>query len=440
MTRDFEQGMALDGFARRWFALLAVGSMAFTLFGSLVPFEFQWRTWPDACSAFATAMTGRLAIESRSDAVANVMLGVPLGFGLLGCLCADRRPALPRVVGYALLLLPACCAFAATVEFAQLYVPVRTCSGSDVAAQTIGSAVGMLGWFAFGQRVTEEIRRAASGSGASGRFLVAYVLLLGFIQALPFDLTLSPANIYHKLRDGRIVLLPFREFEGMSSSEKWERFAGLLKLAGLYIPVGLLAGCLPERFFPRWKPGRIVLAALVLPTVIEAGQLLVESRVSSATDVLVGFFAVVLGWFVAVRRRAAGAGMLAIALSWFALMAVASWEPLTFPGPVQRFDWIPGKPFLNGNPLTTLEDILVKLVLFALVGAVVARSRRGSREYTMALAVAAGLATSGLLEIGQLATPNHSPSITDVLLGGMGALAGSWTAVRVVRTRGSLGE
>ena len=42
-------------------------------------------------------------------------------------------------------LLPLCSAFAAAVEFSQLWFPKRTCAGSDVIAQTLGSATGMLG-------------------------------------------------------------------------------------------------------------------------------------------------------------------------------------------------------------------------------------------------------------------------------------------------------
>ena len=68
---------------RHWYAVLALGSASFTLFGSLVPFAFQGRPWGEAVDAFVAAMTGRITIESRSDAAANVMLGVPLGFALL---------------------------------------------------------------------------------------------------------------------------------------------------------------------------------------------------------------------------------------------------------------------------------------------------------------------------------------------------------------------
>jgi VanZ family protein len=299
-VRADSRNINMDWVARRWFAFLVLASASFTLFGSLVPFEFRNRS--DAVESFVRAMTARIVIESRSDVVANVMLGVPLGFGLLGLICVDRQIPRLRAGLYGLAMLPACCVFSASVEFAQLYVPVRTCSGSDVLAQTFGSAVGMTAWLVCGQRLTDEIRKATTGTGAAGRFLIAYVLLLGFIQALPLDLTLSPADVYRKFRDGGVRFVAFGEFRNYTSDQAWDRATSLLKLAGLYLPAGLLAGCLPGRFWSKANAGQVALAALGLSVGIEAAQVLVISRVSSATDALVGATAaIVVGGWPAVR-------------------------------------------------------------------------------------------------------------------------------------------
>ncbi|HJZ59197.1 MAG TPA: hypothetical protein VKE74_29905, partial [Gemmataceae bacterium] len=59
---------------RRTFALLVLGVAAFTVYGSLVPFEYRSRTWDDAAGAFVRAMRYRARIDSRSDALANVLL------------------------------------------------------------------------------------------------------------------------------------------------------------------------------------------------------------------------------------------------------------------------------------------------------------------------------------------------------------------------------
>lgn len=415
--------------ARGWFALLVVGSAAFTLFGSLVPFEFQSRTWRQTVDSFAWAMQHRLKLESRSDGIANVMLGVPLGFGLLGMLCADRMVPKWRTVLYGLMFLPACCGFAASVEFSQLYVPTRTCAGSDVLAQTVGSAIGMIAWLIRGQWLTEEIRKATTGIGAPGRFLIGYILLLGFIQALPLDVSLSPADVYHKFRDGGVRFIPFGEFREFSGDKAWERGAGLIELFGLYLPAGLIAGRMPGRFWSRNDVGQVALAALALSTSLEAGQLFVFSRVTSATDALTGASAAIAGWKLASSK----AGQLPLlGLVWFLLLGIISWEPLSFPGPAQPFVWTPGMPVEGGNPISALEAMLTKVVLFGLLGAIVAAIHPGKHDLMPIVAASIGLLASAVFEAVRTQTPNHSPSITDVFLGGMGSFAGAWIRGRIL--------
>ena len=422
--------------APRWLVLLALGSAAFTLLGSLVPFEFLARPPGEAVNSFFWAMTSRALVQSRSDGIANVLLGVPLGFALLGYLCVDHPIPRTRVLLSGMTVLAGCVAFAAAVEFVQLFVPARTCAGSDVLAQGLGSVIGMFGWVAFGQRLTNEVRGAATGSGTAGRFLVAYVLLLGFLQALPLDLSLSPYQAYYKFRDGSVGLIPFQEFRTPSRDDRWARAAALTKLAGLSLPVGLLAGCLPGRF---WAPGnyaRVLLAALALAVALELGQVLVKGRTTSATDALVGAAAVLIGWLFA--RFRAGRGLsfgdvLGLGSWWLLALGVVSWQPFAFTQAVRPFDWIPGTPLDGGNPLVALEEMLTKVVLFGLGGALVVSLREPEPTPPRVLAVAGlfGLAVSAVFEAGQRLMPDHTPCITDVVLGGLGAFCGAWVVGKV---------
>ena len=89
--------------------------------------------------------------------------------------------------------------------------------------------------------------------------------------------------------------------------------------------------------------------------------------------------------------------------------------------PPLPFDWIPGLPLERGNPLFALEEMLTKCILFGLGGALLAASR--SRESVRQAAVL-GLVVSAIFEVGQTAFAQHSPCITDVLLGAMGATLG----------------
>jgi VanZ family protein len=242
-------------------------------------------------------MTNRLVPQSRSDALANVLLGVPLGFAFLGLACLDRvgRGA---VIRRGLLLLPACLGFAAVIEFVQLCFPARTCAASDVVCQGLGAAIGMAAWVLFGQRLTEQARAVWSRSGlggAAGRLLVWYLVLLAFIQLLPMDLSPSPKDLYKKLRDVA-VFVPFTEYRGAGHEQAIQQTAKLLLVAGLYLPVGLLAAGLPERFWQYDNSRRVFAAAIGLAVGMEGLQLVVHARVPSATDAGVGAAAALVGW------------------------------------------------------------------------------------------------------------------------------------------------
>lgn len=259
--------------ARGWYAVLAVAWAGFVGYGSLVPFDFHARPKGDALPAFRWCLENRLRPQSRSDGLANFALGVPLGFALLGACPAGWRRAL------ALPLWAGCVGLAAGLEFAQLFVPERTCAGSDVWTQGLGAAVGMLGWVGCGDRLTRLAGKLAAHPKAGGRaggWLAAYLLVIVGVQMLPLDLTASPADVYRKLRDGKVVLLPFAEPVDAAAGRKW------LALAGLFLPAGVLAARLP-----RLSAAEAVAGGFVVALLTELGQLLV-SRQPSATDVLVG--------------------------------------------------------------------------------------------------------------------------------------------------------
>lgn len=423
--------------ARGALGLLAAGVAAFVVYGSLVPFQFGPRT-----GSFGDVLGGGVKITSRSDALANVLLGVPLGFALLGAACADRNWPRPKVAAVGLLLLPLCVLFSALVEYAQLWTLTRTCSLSDIVAQALGAVAGMTAWVLCGQAFTDRARAVWTHSDPSavGKLLIAYLALLAFIQVLPLDLSASPADLYRKLRDD-VRFVPFADLNG-SPGERWERVAKLAKLAGLYFPVGLLAARLRGRV-AAWNAGRIALAALVLAFGLEAAQLVVKSRSPGATDVVVGAVAVLAGWYAG-RVHHEGLA-LPFVVSW-GVVWFAGMTPVTQADPSsprldepRPFDWMPGLPLESGDPLFTLEEMLTKLVLFGLLGVIVAawrlpprerRGRSGSVRVAVALALVAGLWASSMFEKGQRWSAAHTPCITDVLLGGLGAALGVLAASR----------
>ena len=250
-------------FSRRRFAAFAIGFALFTIYGSLVPFEHVPRTWDNAVSAFQGVFQKRLWPESRSDFAANFLLGLPLGVCLIGALRFGRNGMVGTILA-AIVLLPLCAAFATAVEFAQLWFPARTCAGSDVVAQTLGSAAGMAGWLVAGPGLTRFLGRvwdAPSLGGRAGRAFFVYFLGLVAIQTLPWDITASPADWYRKIRD-HVTYVPFAEVTDASvpaevrakKPRDWAELAVYLPRPGYSWPA-----C-PARFAGRralpWWPSR----------------------------------------------------------------------------------------------------------------------------------------------------------------------------------------
>lgn len=421
---------------RRTFALFVLGWMSFIAYGSFVPLDYRPRPFADAKAAFSWAMRERLQATSRSDAAANVMLGIPLGFGLLGLLCVDRVRSRAQAAALGLLLLPGCVGFAAAVEFGQVYFPTRTPAGSDVVCQGLGAVLGITAWVLYGPRLTEHARTVWGGSGlggATGRLLVGYLLLLAFVQALPLDLTPSPKDLYKKLRD-KVVFVPFAEFLGMGNEAGWDRFARLVEVFGLYVPIGLLAARLPGRFWRMENFPRLLGLALATAACLEGLQLWVASRTPSGSDVLVGTAGATTGWLLAwmLHEELGPSDVVGLGSWWLLVLAVISWQP--FPPrihPPIPFDWVPGMPFEGGNPLFALEAMLTKLVLFGLGGVIIAGADPVCGRRRLIIAAAVGLVISGVLEAGQTVVGAHTPCVTDVLLGGLGGFGGAWISGRV---------
>ncbi len=167
---------------RRAFAWLVFGVAAFVVYGSLVPFHFRALSASDAVASFRAVLAVGVKIESRSDAVVNVMLGVPLGFALLALVSVDRGWPRRKIALWGFLLLPVCALFSTAVEFSQLFTVSRTCSASDIAAQTLGAAAGMTAWVLWGQRLMDRVLAVWTRAdlNPAGRLLLAYVVLLAF--------------------------------------------------------------------------------------------------------------------------------------------------------------------------------------------------------------------------------------------------------------------
>jgi VanZ family protein len=439
---------APSALTRRHYAWLGLGLALFIVYGSLVPFDYHALPWAEALVRFREVLSVPLGIGSGPDWLANCLVAVPLGFFLMGALCADRGPLSSLAV---LVVLPACLALSTSVEFAQLWF-ARTSSLYDIIAQFTGATFGAAVWLAFGQRITRWGRGVwltVGTQGLAARLLPGYLALLVFVYGQPFDLTLSPVDLWHKWRDGRIILVPFR------FPPEVTLYAGIEKhcwTVALFLPLGLLLGNVRHPAVGRARGWPFVFAlALGATLAVQCLKLMVQSRWVDATEVVIGSLAVVAGWALALalrhRRLAVAAsgrlpdprltalrrGLLIglLLLTWLAVAVLVNWQPFDF-----RFDadyaaerWrhvslLPFTDYLADYYLNALDQLIKKVLLFVPLGALLTLSLPSTLRTRGALVVLAAAALAAAFEAGQLLLPTRYTSITDVLVETSGAWVG----------------
>jgi VanZ family protein len=404
----------------RHYGWLALGFLAFAVYGSLVPLDFRPLAIGDASARYWAAWQVPIRVESRSDWLSNILLFIPLGFLLTGWIAVDR----PRhALAVAVLAIPAASAvLSAAIEFAQVYFPSRTISSRDVVAETIGGAIGGVAWLAAGPWLTGLARAGAKGVGGRAVWLLpAYFLALILAHVMPLDITISPVELYHKYKAGMIQPIPFAS-GGSGLAELSKR---AVDEASGFLVVGLLMG--RAMGWRSWNSRAVLVRGLGIAGSVEVLQLFVASRRFDATDVVVGALAVLGGWVAAratpgsPESRITGHARFLCLVGWLGLVVVSSWSPFDF-GPDVR-SWrtktlaiapLPFSDYYFGSVWNAAGQIFQKATLFFPLGMLTGRGRWET------LLTASGLAV--VFEAGQVALPGRQPSVTDALV----EVGGAW--------------
>ncbi|MEN6585988.1 MAG: VanZ family protein [Sulfuricella sp.] len=437
--------------AHRFLLPFAFAFTAFVIYGSLVPLNFQRHAWEEAWALFSNIRYLNLGIGSRADWVANILLFVPLAFLWLGVLWHAKNIAW-RVVATLFVLLT-CASLSVAIEFVQIFFPPRTVSLNDIYAETIGATVGVFLWWLVGTSVTRWYwgwRTTEGPMGFAQRLLYGYLFLLFGYNLLPLDLTISPAEIYHKWHAGRIFLIPFIS----GQAELVPRLYGYLTDVLIWIPAGLLAGLCSKH-----KTTRIWLKLTTAAALIEFLQIFVYTRVTDTTDIFTAGIGSAIGVWLALRwqpelseteQPAKGAkmgGLVAGTFLWLALIFVVFWSPFDFrtDGAFlrSRIDEIttrvPFAIYYFGTEYRAITEVFHKVgfffplgVLLALLGAKVHIAPPLLRK----IAVLAGVAiVAASVEAGQLFLPDKFSDLTDWALEMAGGWAGAALAWRILSMR-----
>ncbi len=423
---------------------LAVAYLLFVVYGSLVPLEYRALPLEEAFTRFSRIPYLDLAIESRADWVANVLLFVPLAFLWLGVLWHQSSVFMRGLASVAVVL--AAFALSVGIEFTQLFFPPRTVSQNDILAEVIGAAAGIVTWWWIGQRVVQWFaawQRDAEGLDMRRRLLYVYLAGLFAYNLLPLDLTISPVEIFHKFRDGHLILIPFGGLPREPAKAIYEIVSDIV----VWVPVGLL----------WWRTvasrGLVVRNTVLIAALLEILQLFVYSRVSDVTDILSAGIGGWLGVLLAGRvfgGPAAPAGQhhgeartgvfwLGTALLWLGVVIAVFWYPFDFNTEGQflrdrliQLKRVPFYAYYYGTEFRAATEVLHKVLFFAPLGMLsgwgMARlSWPRLWAWTLGLAFVCGAAA--LIEGGQLALPGKNADLTDWALEFSGGAFGLWFAL-----------
>jgi len=314
------------------------------------------------------------------------------------------------------------------------------------------SVIGTIAWLLAGQRITVWSRKVWIGMGLYGQaalWLPGYFAFLVFIHLMPFDLTISPVEVYHKWKEGRIILVPFTTHYDSSHKAFLKNFANCL----YFLPVGLLLANLRHRF---WQEGRnawkIWSIGLLTAGSVEFLQLFVFTRYADTTDILTGSFSVLFGWYLGVcgQRLSARASMrlcLVGVVACMALVFYSNWEPFridTDPTFLAKHwhdvNWIPFADYYWGTEYDAFDNLLRKTLPFFIGGVCWAGAmRQATPQFRLWSMVGGSLFVTLLVKSVQILMPDHFPGITDVLMqplaGALGTIVGGRLPWAVPQTR-----
>jgi VanZ family protein len=425
--------------SRRAYACVAVGLLVFTVYVSLLPFHLEPVAPSAAWQQFAGAMTTWPARLPRANFLANLLLFVPIGFGLAGARLAGTPPGHSRRAAFAG-AVAASVAVSLLAEFLQVFAPGRVVSSADVVAQTLGCVCGLAVWAVSGQALTSWLYESGAHTNHDRltRVLVGYVWLWAFTNLAPFDITLDPEALAARVRQGSIAVAPFSQ--PFTLRLLWDV---VVTTVG-DVPLGMLA--VSGWWTRTTRRDAFTATALGIGgvAIIEAAQVFIHSHAADATDVLCGAVGVVGGVLVGTRlwgsrslqpaRGGDGSPWAWAGLGlWCLMVAAYHWQPFDFGmdedlvrRKVARLSLVPFAGYGAGSDLAAFNNLLAKVATALPLGLIGAFAL--PRGMSVRLAVPLWVACSGMLfsvvEAGQLFVPSRAPDPTDVSVGVAASLAG----------------
>lgn len=415
--------------------------IAFVVYGSLVPLDFQPHAWDQAWSLFQNIRLLDIGAQGRADWVANGVLYMPVGFLTVTLLVRYRTHPTLALAFFSTLLFSVL--LAVTVEFAQLFFPPRTVSLNDVIAECVGSILGAFSALRWSDRFRSLL---ATLAGNSDRLLAQLlkVYAIGYVAfgLFPYDFLVTATELSWKFHSDRwgwwAATAPMNANSAISLTK-------LLTEALAVVPLGWMLGQLTARQ-PIGSPTRAFIVGAVLGLCVEVAQFFIVSGVTQGISVLTRGFGMAAGYLLWRNRAQLQPSHLASVLRRYRLptsalylllvAAVNGWFEYHWRGfdaAMYALDGVHFLPFYY-HYYTTEQAALLSLasvcLLYAPIGVLT-----WATWFSPTLALLLATLTAGLMETSKLFLQDQHPDPTNLLLAGFAAWATAKLVKRVAAPR-----
>ncbi|MCA9176567.1 MAG: VanZ family protein [Planctomycetales bacterium] len=398
--------------------------------------------------------------HGRADLAVNVSVAVPLAFCVAGLF---ESLGAPLILAGLLAWAGGAC-LACFVELGQVWLPTRDASARDVLAQAAGHLVGVAAWGVLRVPALKWARALPTHQRVGERIIwLCYAYLVGvtFYLLLPLDVVSGPGELARKFASRQVELVPFSFAYPTRSAAVYAYVCDILR----FVPIGVLAAAGWGHSTSRGQRGwwEAILLGTAVVIALECAQLLIASRFSSITDVILGSLGVMIGVAlapfvlrfgqpVALADGESGgspayrrpAFWLVAALAYTIVLCSLYWQSS---GVIQDRQvlrerlrsFVSWRTWAAGSDVAGIFLVIQKVAWFAPLGVfvgsacLVVRMRAAGRLIAAAIMALACAAVCTMIELGQLPLASHTPSIIDVGLTSLACWAGMAVAALVWR-------
>ncbi len=313
--------------------------------------------------------------------------------------------------------------FSVILESLQLFSSSRTSSVTDTIIHTIAIPTGYIGGCIFYERYKEKSAKWLKETLNSRPFLfllLVYSALLFLDFLLPFDISIQISDICNSLKT--INFIPFANYKTYQSY-----FFNTGSEMALYIILGFLVNLCFIKYTSLSKARGVfvsIISVLIFSIIVEITQIFFISRVTDTTDLITAVLGATFGVVISLfsKRQKLIIAIYALFVFYYTLMPFRFSS--TFRITIDEKNLIPFYAYWENTTVFAFQDLIKGIVLFLPLGFLIAR-RNSQKKNLVLFCIFYGIVFSLCMEVCQLFAIGRYFDVTDVMLAGIGAGAGS---------------